>query len=59
MDLQHLENNGGGGGGGGGNNSNTTEATMNKMDFQRLTQTITTSLQKIQQNGIYLLINEE
>lgn len=49
MDLQHLENGSGGGGGG------TTVATMNKVDFQRLTQTIATSLQKIQQNGIKLI----
>lgn len=47
MDLQHMENNAGGG------NNSTTVATSNKIDFQRLTQTIATSLQKIQQNGIY------
>ncbi|XP_061399302.1 syntaxin-7-like, partial [Musca vetustissima] len=54
MDLQHMENGIGGGGGGGsgigGNNSNSQ--TLSEIDFQRLAQTIATSIQKIQQNVV-------
>ncbi|XP_065360480.1 syntaxin-7 [Calliphora vicina] len=54
MDLQHLENGIGGGGGGGGggvgiNGSANTQA-LSEIDFQRLAQTIATSIQKILQN---------
>lgn len=63
MDLQHLENGIGGGGGGGsggggsgggvnnGINGNANTQTLSEIDFQRLAQTIATSIQKILQNG--------
>ncbi|KAM7357827.1 syntaxin 7 isoform 1-T2 [Cochliomyia hominivorax] len=53
MDLQHLENGIGGGGGGGGvvgNNSSANGNGLSEIDFQRLAQTIATSVQKILQN---------
>lgn len=60
MDLQHLENGIGGGGGGGGSGGNgggnviaNTQA-LSEIDFQRLAQTIATSIQKILQNGNYM-----
>lgn len=56
MDLQHMENGiggGGGGGGVGGNGGNINSQTLSEIDFQRLAQTIATSIQKIQQNGKY------
>lgn len=51
MDLQHLENGIGGGGGGGGINGNANTQALSEIDFQRLAQTIATSIQKILQNG--------
>ncbi|XP_075160003.1 syntaxin 7 [Haematobia irritans] len=48
MDLQHMENGIGGGGGGAGSNGNSQALSEN--DFQKLTQTITTSIEKINQN---------
>uniref|UniRef100_A0A1A9UJA1 t-SNARE coiled-coil homology domain-containing protein n=1 Tax=Glossina austeni TaxID=7395 RepID=A0A1A9UJA1_GLOAU len=48
MDLKHMENGMGGGGGGGGTVGNT--GTLSEIDFQRLAQTIATSIQKIVQN---------
>lgn len=59
MDLQHLENGIGGGGGGGGLggnssvNGNGNTQGLSEIDFQRLAQTIATSIQKILQNGMY------
>ncbi|XP_023298478.2 syntaxin-7 [Lucilia cuprina] len=56
MDLQHLENGIGGGGGGvtgGGGvgvNGNANTQALSEIDFQRLAQTIATSIQKIIQN---------
>lgn len=50
MDLKHMEN---GMGGGGGTVGNT--GTLSEIDFQRLAQTIATSIQKIVQNGNFSL----
>ncbi|XP_073842660.1 syntaxin 7 [Musca autumnalis] len=56
MDLQHMENGIGGGGGGGGSgiggNNSSNSQTLSEIDFQRLAQTIATSIQKIQQNVV-------
>lgn len=53
MDLQHLENGIGGGGGGGGAGAGSGTAStqaLSEIDFQRLAQTIATSIQKVVQN---------
>lgn len=42
---------GGGGGSGIGGSNNSNSQTLSEIDFQRLAQTIATSIQKIQQNG--------
>uniref|UniRef100_A0A1I8NYY9 t-SNARE coiled-coil homology domain-containing protein n=1 Tax=Stomoxys calcitrans TaxID=35570 RepID=A0A1I8NYY9_STOCA len=52
MDLQHMENGIGGGGGGSGVGSNSNSQTLSEIDFQKLAQTIASSIQKIQQNVV-------